>query len=131
MKALLQWLATVGTVLVLGDDLLAFYKTLEFRDAISSKSDLVLILTMYAVVGASAALILLAQLVRIPKLFPARTLAVVFCLISGICAAAILLLNMTTLPEWPSRALDGRNASAAWCLCLAVLYFVRFTRSRE
>jgi len=126
--AILLWVAAVGTFLVLGDDLLALYRTIEFRAAVPDGREFAFIVAMYAAVGLSAALILLALVAEATKIGRARRIAVLCCLTSAICAAAVLLLNWTVLPEWPTRALEGRNYSAAWCLLMSLIYLAAIRR---
>jgi hypothetical protein len=131
LAAVLMWVAAVGTFLVLGDDALSLYKSIEFRAAIPNGSEFGLIVAMYTAVGLSAALILLALVAGANKLGRARTIVTVCCLISAICAAIVLLLNGAALPEWPNRALEGKNESAVWCLLVSLIYVAATRRSRK
>lgn len=130
LAAILLWVAAVGTLLVLGDDVLALYKTIEFRAAVPDGREFAFIIAIYASVGLSAALILLAFVAETTKFCRTRPIAALCCLASAICAAFVLLLNGAALPEWPTRALEGRNYSAAWCLLVSLIYLAAI-RCRE
>ncbi|MDQ1925061.1 hypothetical protein [Massilia pseudoviolaceinigra] len=119
LKAFATWVTALGTVLVFSESVLSFYKVVEFRAAVHDPIDLV------AVIFISLGVVLAASfaLMAITSLWVKGAKGEKICRISGFISAgfaiAVLILNSIDLREWPLRALEGRNFSAAWCLLVS------------
>lgn len=131
LKVVMLWIAAVGTILILGDDLLGLFKVIEFRGAIHDRREFLLVIGLFVLVGVSALLLLVPLLLFVGNSARARLVGSRSWVAAAVCAATVLLLNGAHLEEWAARALEGRNYSAAWCLLASVICLITMRRSRE
>jgi hypothetical protein len=120
IKNIIRWFATVGTILVLGDDLLGLYKIIEFRGAIHDGFEFAGIIGLFVMIGISTMAVIFCLLSFNLGLRRYDKFGRLSCVVAALCALVVLLLNGIELPEWLAQALAGRNFSAAWCLMISL-----------